>query len=150
MELYQLRHVCLFLDIALRCKNSLVLPRRTFSTTLRKTNKAVQQKRQVSKKVVLVVRRIVDRRGQVQRTEIDIRSAALCQVLMEINRDVEGLELTRAQPTVSRQVKATGQVADCFIFVITRQTRSCSSFPTMASRAGSRRRKRDTCATPSL
>ncbi|ETW80179.1 AAA+-type ATPase [Heterobasidion irregulare TC 32-1] len=79
---------------------------RTSSTALRKTNKDVKQSRQhqVSKKVVLVVRRIVNTQGQVESTEIDIKSAALCQVLMEINRDVEGLELTRAQPTANSQL----------------------------------------------
>lgn len=74
--------------------------RRTFSETLRKTTKPV--KKLNNKKPVLVVRRIIDYKGQLEGTEVDIKSAALCEALMDINRGVEGLRLTRNPPVVSR------------------------------------------------
>ncbi|KAG1841871.1 hypothetical protein C8R48DRAFT_679168 [Suillus tomentosus] len=40
----------------------------------------------------------MDSKGRYQKTEIDIRSQELCEVLMEIHRGVEGLDLLRSPP----------------------------------------------------
>ncbi|OAX38624.1 P-loop containing nucleoside triphosphate hydrolase protein [Rhizopogon vinicolor AM-OR11-026] len=50
------------------------------------------------KKPVLVVRRLINSKGQYIGTEIDIKSVTLCEVLIEIHKDVEGLELMRSEP----------------------------------------------------
>ncbi|KAJ7349861.1 P-loop containing nucleoside triphosphate hydrolase protein [Mycena albidolilacea] len=71
---------------------------RTFSTTLRKTAKPAKQLS--SKKPVLVVRRIINEKGQYNSTEVDIKSTRLCQLLLEINGDVEGLSLTLHNPII--------------------------------------------------
>ncbi|KAJ7047085.1 P-loop containing nucleoside triphosphate hydrolase protein [Mycena alexandri] len=71
---------------------------RTFANTLRKTNKPV--KKLGTKKPILVVRRIIDRKGQHSGTQIDIRSPGLVQVLLDINKDVESLSLTPNNPTI--------------------------------------------------
>ncbi|KAG2123316.1 P-loop containing nucleoside triphosphate hydrolase protein [Suillus cothurnatus] len=68
-----------------------------FSTTVyKKTNTNKQSKylkRLSQKKPAIVVRRIMDHRGQYNRTEIDIRSQELREVLMEMHQGVEGLDL---------------------------------------------------------
>jgi hypothetical protein len=78
--------------------------RRTFTTTLRKTNKPVSRKKINSKKPVIVVRRIIDARGQHETTKVDIKSDALCDLILHINRDMESSEFTKAQPEVRRHV----------------------------------------------
>ncbi|KAJ6623166.1 P-loop containing nucleoside triphosphate hydrolase protein [Mycena sp. CBHHK59/15] len=72
---------------------------RTFSTTLRKTSKPV--KKLSNKKPVLIIRRLIDEKGRHTGTEIDIKSTILCQVLLEINSDVEGLTLTANNPVIN-------------------------------------------------
>jgi|ERR1700722_7987514 len=74
--------------------------RRTFSTTLRKTSKPVNHKKVNKKKPLLIVRRIIDSRGQYQSTEVDIKSEALCDLLLTINEDVYGLTLTKSRAIV--------------------------------------------------
>ncbi|KAF7302528.1 AAA family [Mycena chlorophos] len=74
---------------------------RTFSTTLRKTAKTTNSS--TSKKVVLVVWRLIDQRGQHLRTEVDIKSVLLRDILLEILRDVEGSTLTLHQPRLNSQ-----------------------------------------------
>ncbi|TFK33931.1 P-loop containing nucleoside triphosphate hydrolase protein [Crucibulum laeve] len=69
---------------------------RTFSYALRKTSKP--SKKHNSKKPILVVRRIIDEKGRFVDTEIDIQSPALCEILMEINEGVEGLNLLLSSP----------------------------------------------------
>ncbi|KAG0704003.1 P-loop containing nucleoside triphosphate hydrolase protein [Suillus ampliporus] len=69
---------------------------RTFSIVYRKTSKPT--KKLNHKKPVLIVRRIIDEKGRHVATEIDIRSLALCEVLTEIHKDVDGLELMRSAP----------------------------------------------------
>ncbi|KAJ7606849.1 P-loop containing nucleoside triphosphate hydrolase protein [Roridomyces roridus] len=71
---------------------------RTFAKTLRKTAKPA--KKINSKKTVLVVRRIIDEKGQHSGTEVDIKSTALCQLLLSINAEVEGGTLTVNNPTM--------------------------------------------------
>ncbi|KAF8521951.1 P-loop containing nucleoside triphosphate hydrolase protein [Hysterangium stoloniferum] len=57
------------------------------------------KKQNNKKKHVLVVRRIINYKGQHQGTEVDIKSPVLCEVLQEINKGVEGLKLNRSPPT---------------------------------------------------
>ncbi|KAF7302929.1 AAA family [Mycena kentingensis (nom. inval.)] len=73
---------------------------RTFAKTLRKTAKSAHSKKLNSKKPVLVVRRLINEKGRHNGTEIDVKSAALCQVLLEINSDVEGLSMTFHNPVI--------------------------------------------------
>ncbi|CCM02989.1 uncharacterized protein FIBRA_05104 [Fibroporia radiculosa] len=70
---------------------------RTFSTVYRKTNKPTRKLNH--KRPVLIVRRIIDAKGQHVSTEIDIKSPLLCEVLISIHKDVDGLELMRSEPT---------------------------------------------------
>ncbi|PAV22548.1 AAA family ATPase [Pyrrhoderma noxium] len=72
---------------------------RTFSETLRKTGKP--PKKRSNKNPAIVVRRIIDHRGRHTRTDVDIKSEGLCQVLLELNQNVEGLKLTRSPPTAN-------------------------------------------------
>ncbi|KAJ7103087.1 P-loop containing nucleoside triphosphate hydrolase protein [Mycena belliarum] len=74
---------------------------RTFSMTLRKTNKP--SKKLSNKKPVLVVRRVINRKGEHVATEIDVKSAALVSVLLDINKDVESLTLTPTNPLITSQ-----------------------------------------------
>lgn len=69
---------------------------------LRKTSKPVVPKRLSSKrKPVLLVKRIMGGDGSYQRTQIDILSEPLREVLVELNKDVLGLEITGRNPSVS-------------------------------------------------
>ncbi|PBK97441.1 P-loop containing nucleoside triphosphate hydrolase protein [Armillaria gallica] len=63
---------------------------RTFSKTLRRTSKSVNSKAKSTnnKKPVLFVRRIIDDKGRYDRTEVDVLSRRLRDVLTEINHDV--------------------------------------------------------------
>ncbi|KAJ9627686.1 hypothetical protein H2203_002898 [Taxawa tesnikishii (nom. ined.)] len=71
---------------------------RTYEYKLIKTAKPANKLH--NKKPVLVVRRIIDSKGRHVATEVDIKSQALAEVLIEINRDVEGLSL-RKTPAVA-------------------------------------------------
>ncbi|KAF8183562.1 P-loop containing nucleoside triphosphate hydrolase protein [Mycena galopus ATCC 62051] len=73
---------------------------RTFSVTLRKTNKN-KVKKLDHKKPVIVVRRIINRRGEHAETLVDIKSPALCKTLLDINQDVEGSNLTPNNATIT-------------------------------------------------
>lgn len=73
--------------------------RRTFSDTLRKTKRVVK-KHNNKKKPVLVVRRVIDYKGRLEKTEVDIKSFILCDVLQEIHKGVQGLKLTADPPVV--------------------------------------------------
>jgi len=55
-------------------------------------------------KPLIIVRRIIDERGQHKDTEIDIKNNALCEVLIDINKDVRGISFTKSQPTVSLSI----------------------------------------------
>ncbi|KAG2738027.1 hypothetical protein P692DRAFT_20512170 [Suillus brevipes Sb2] len=71
---------------------------RVLTTVYKKTNVNNQLKhlkRLNQKKPVIVVRRIMDSKGRYSRTEIDIRSQ--CEVLIEIHRGAEGLDLLIAK-----------------------------------------------------
>ena len=52
------------------------------------------------KKPVLVERRIINFKGVHTHTEVDIKSHALRDVLIDINKDVEGLSLKKEPPFV--------------------------------------------------
>ena len=73
--------------------------RRTFAFTLRKTAKP---KKRSHKTLTLFVIRYISYKGVYERTQIEIKSAVLCEVLLEINKGVEGLELTRDPPSVRK------------------------------------------------
>lgn len=73
--------------------------RRTYTTKLVKSGKP--DKKLDRKKPVLVERRIINHKGQHTHTEVDVKSPALRDVLIEMNKDVEGLSLLREPPFVS-------------------------------------------------
>ncbi len=52
------------------------------------------------KKPVLVERRIINYKGVHTHTEVDIKSHALRDLLIDINKDVEGLSLKKEPPFV--------------------------------------------------
>ncbi len=54
-----------------------------------------------ARKVVLVVRRMMDDRGFHIKTEVDIKSSRVAQVMRDINSDVEGISLRTTPPVVS-------------------------------------------------
>lgn len=64
---------------------------------MRKTHRPV-----VSPKAMIVVKRLIDSKGQLDDTVIEIYHDGLRDVLLEINKDVRGLKLTARIPTVSR------------------------------------------------
>lgn len=72
--------------------------RRTYTTKLVKSGKP--DKKLDKKKPVLVERRIINHKGQHTHTEVDVKSQALCKVLLDINHDVEGLSLKKEPPFV--------------------------------------------------
>ncbi|KAJ6543108.1 P-loop containing nucleoside triphosphate hydrolase protein [Mycena capillaripes] len=51
----------------------------------------------------MVVRRIIDRKGEHVQTLIDIKSPALCKTLLDINKDVEGSSLTLNNATITSE-----------------------------------------------
>ncbi|KAG1840607.1 P-loop containing nucleoside triphosphate hydrolase protein [Suillus subalutaceus] len=69
-------------------------------TTVHKNTNTDEQSKHLEKlnqkKPVIVVRRVMDSKGQHTKTEIDIRSQELCKVLMEIHRGLQGLDLLRS------------------------------------------------------
>lgn len=73
--------------------------RRTFAFTLRKTAKP---KKRTHKTLTLFVIRFINYKGIYEETKIEIKSAVLCEVLLDINKGVEGLELTRDPPVVRK------------------------------------------------
>ncbi|THU77218.1 P-loop containing nucleoside triphosphate hydrolase protein [Dendrothele bispora CBS 962.96] len=77
---------------------------RTFSVTLRKTSKTEQAKKINGKDPVLVIRRIINHKGQYQRTDVDIRSLRLRDVFVEMNKDVLGFRLTGDPATTNPQL----------------------------------------------
>ncbi|KAJ7766247.1 P-loop containing nucleoside triphosphate hydrolase protein [Mycena metata] len=74
---------------------------RTFSYRLRKS---VKQKKDQKNKYAIVIRRLIDERGQFRGTALDIKSADLCNVLLDINEGVEDSELSRREPTTTEEV----------------------------------------------
>ena len=74
--------------------------RRTYTTKLIKSGKP--DKKLDRKKPVLVERRIINHKGQHTHTEVDVKSPALRDILIEINKDVEGLSLLKEPPFVSQ------------------------------------------------
>lgn len=74
---------------------------RSFSYSLRKTNKPKKAARAKQSKYTLVVRRLIDDRGRYQGTVIDIKSLPLRDVLREINEHVEGVDLSGTSPEMS-------------------------------------------------
>ena len=82
--------------------------RRTYTTKLVKSGKP--DKKLDRKKPVLVERRIINHKGQHTHTEVDVKSPALRNILIEINKDVEGLSLLKEPPFVSRLVSPPAQL----------------------------------------
>ena len=77
-------------------------PRRTYTTKLVKSGKP--DKKLDKKKPVLVERRIINYKGQHTHTEVDVKSPALRDILIEMNKDVEGLSLLKEPPFVSHSI----------------------------------------------
>ncbi|VDB95411.1 unnamed protein product [Peniophora sp. CBMAI 1063] len=75
----------------------------TFTYRLRKTAKP-KEKKVKERKHAVVVRRLIDQNGNHTKTVIDIKSALLCEVLLEINAGVQGLDLSRHEPETSFEV----------------------------------------------
>ncbi|KZV92766.1 P-loop containing nucleoside triphosphate hydrolase protein [Exidia glandulosa HHB12029] len=78
----------------------LIYFRRTSQYTWRKTNKSKKKPIRPAKYAILV-RRLIDERGRFQGTALEIKSAALCDVLRQINEEVEGVDLTGPSPELS-------------------------------------------------
>ncbi|KAF9489070.1 P-loop containing nucleoside triphosphate hydrolase protein [Pleurotus eryngii] len=75
---------------------------RTFSYVYRKSNKPVESKfskKMSQKKKALLVVREIDSRGRFSGTKVEIKSPALCQLLIDINAGMENLELNITDPT---------------------------------------------------
>ena len=79
----------------------LILYRRNLRYELRKTRRPVQVEKLWKKKPILLVKRLIDSRGQHEGTQIDIFHGKLQSFLAEINRDVQGIDLTTKRPSVS-------------------------------------------------
>ncbi|KAF8333810.1 P-loop containing nucleoside triphosphate hydrolase protein [Amanita rubescens] len=74
---------------------------RTFSTKLRKS---VKKQKEREHKYAIVTRRLIDDRGRHYDTVIDIKSARLCNVLLDINKGVEDLALSRKEPEATEEL----------------------------------------------
>lgn len=74
--------------------------RQTGRQELRKTSEPVVIKQSINGNVILLVKRILDVTGQPQQTVVDIMHEPLRQLLADINRNVEGVQLTTQNPTV--------------------------------------------------
>lgn len=70
----------------------------TFSYKLRKSAK--KKKEQARDKYTIIIRRQIGKRGQYLGSVINIKSARLCNVLLDINKGVEDIELSRSEPVV--------------------------------------------------
>ncbi len=57
-------------------------------------------KKQNGRKAVLVVRRLIDDKGFHTRTEVDIKSNRVAEVMQEINSDVQEISLRTTPPVV--------------------------------------------------
>lgn len=73
--------------------------RRNRRHELRKTRRP--DEKGLSKKPILLVKRIINSKGQHEDTQVEIHHEALRSLLAEIHRDVEGVDLTTKKPTVS-------------------------------------------------
>ncbi|KAL8833085.1 MAG: hypothetical protein Q9170_004518 [Blastenia crenularia] len=49
-------------------------------------------------KTIIIIRRIISKQGMVARTELDVKSTLLRDILLDINKDVKGLELHKTPP----------------------------------------------------
>ena len=58
---------------------------------------------------------MIDRRGQYVHSVIDIKSARLCNVLLDINKGVEDIALSRREPAVCVFCAPLLNIADCWI-----------------------------------
>jgi hypothetical protein len=75
--------------------------RRSYCTKLRKTHKKVHKTTSSKiKKYALIVRRVIDDDGTYSRTEVDVKSHEIRDVLRDLNQDIEGLDLTTTEPVV--------------------------------------------------
>lgn len=57
-------------------------------------------KKSINGDVVLLVKRVMDRGGQLQQTVLEIMHEPLRQLLVEMHHNVEGIQLTTNTPTV--------------------------------------------------
>lgn len=70
-----------------------------------KTN--MQAKYERFSKTALVVRRIISKQGMVASIEIDVKSALLKEVLLDIYKDTEGMKLHKTPPIVRPPIPST-------------------------------------------
>ncbi len=82
--------------------------RRTYSTKLIKSGKP--DKKLDRKKPVLVERRIINHKGIHTHTEVDVKSPALRDILIHLNKDVEGLSLLKEPPFVSHFLSRQAEI----------------------------------------
>ncbi|KLO11230.1 P-loop containing nucleoside triphosphate hydrolase protein [Schizopora paradoxa] len=71
---------------------------------LRRTSKPKKSKASHKHKYALSVRRVINDRRQHERDIIDIKSPQLCEVLLKINEDVEGINLRRSEPEATPEI----------------------------------------------
>ncbi|TBU57514.1 P-loop containing nucleoside triphosphate hydrolase protein [Dichomitus squalens] len=71
---------------------------------LRKSRRPATVEKISRKKPILLVKRRIDSRGQLEGTVIEIHHEGLQALLAEINRGVKGLDLTSKTPSVSREL----------------------------------------------
>ena len=82
------------------------------------------------KKPVLVERRIINYKGVHTHTEVDIKSHALRDLLIDINKDVEGLSLKKEPPFVRLSSLLLAETALIYANS-SRRTRRCFSILAM-------------------
>lgn len=52
------------------------------------------------KKPIILVKRVLNDKGQLDRIDVEIYSESLREILFEINKDVQGIDMTGEVPTV--------------------------------------------------
>ncbi|GJE90661.1 AAA family ATPase [Phanerochaete sordida] len=77
---------------------------RTLRYELKKSHRPANVDKIKKKRPILLVKRLINSRGQYEGTEVEIHHDGLRAVLAEINRDVPGLDLTTQKPSVDRKL----------------------------------------------
>ncbi|KIP06048.1 hypothetical protein PHLGIDRAFT_119307 [Phlebiopsis gigantea 11061_1 CR5-6] len=72
---------------------------KTWGDELRKTSRVVNKKFS-KKKPIILVKRVLNDKGQLDRIDVEMYSESLREILFEINKDVQGIDMTGEVPTV--------------------------------------------------
>lgn len=84
--------------------DQIIFTRESYRYELRKTQKPVIPKKLKKKKAIIVVKRLINSKAQLESTIIEIHQEALIEVLQEIHGDIEAFGFSESDRTVSQVV----------------------------------------------